>query len=185
MARKPEDVFRESVHRYKPKRVFQQKESNAFRGGIPDDYYESNGKPGTLRVEYKFTHKIPKELSLTNTTKPNLSGLQMEWLSRAYHNGQQVAVIVGTRAGGLILTDLQWLQPISREYFESNLKSRKEIMEWIEEQVTIDAYKRRIRRRAKAIEEANSRFKQASEDALSRMGNLCALVQDGQQAATD
>lgn len=133
----PENTFRASVHKYKSKSVYQHKENNQFRGGIPDDYYESNGKPGILRVEYKFVHKFPKTLNLlSKTTKPALSTLQQEWLDRCLANGHQVAVIVGTDTGGLILVNWRWVDPIPREWFEKHVKSRKEVMQWIEHQVT-------------------------------------------------
>lgn len=137
MAVTPENKFRNKVHKHRPKYVYQHKENNQFRGGIPDDYYESNGKPGILRVEYKFVTKFPKTLDLLKaTTKPALSPLQLDWLSRCYHNGHQVAVIVGTNEGGIILTDKRWIEPITREWFEQHMQTPIELMAWIEHQVT-------------------------------------------------
>lgn len=134
---KPENTFRQGVHRYKPKRVYQEKTNNSYRGGIPDDYYESNGSPGSLWVEYKYTARIQRELHLTaKSAQPKLSELQQKWLDRAYANGQQVAVIVGSPKGGIVLTDRQWIKPITADYFEENLLSRQELMQWIEKQVT-------------------------------------------------
>jgi len=184
MSQKPENVFRASVHRYKSKRVHQEKTNNTYRGGIPDDYYESNGKPGSLWVEYKYIAKLQRELLLTaKNAKPKLSDLQEKWIDRAYRNGQQVAVIIGCPKGGLILTDRDWLKPITAEYFEANMKSRKEIMEWIEEQVTIDGYKRRARRRTEELEKNNSRFEQSEQDAVSSMGDSNETLPNRQQAA--
>ncbi len=166
------------MHRYKPKRVYQEKTNNAFRGGIPDDYYEGNGRPGVLRVEYKYTARIPKELNLiSKTTKPALSPLQQRWLNRAYSNGQQVAVIVGTRTGGLILTNRRWEQPITKDYFEKHLKDRKAIMMWIERQVTQDAYKRSERDRRKPGS--------SPQDALPQLGHITEVVPDGKCAPSD
>ena len=160
------------MHRYKPKRVYQEKTNNAFRGGIPDDYYEANGRPGILRVEYKYVSKVPKELNLiTQTTKPALSRLQQLWLNRAHANGHLVAVIVGTRAGGIILTDRRWDQPITKSYFEKHMMERKAIMDWIELQVTQDAYKRSERDCRKPGK--------TQQDAVSELGNLAALVPNG------
>lgn len=177
MAVKPENQFRSSVHRYKSKRVYQEKTNNAYRGGIPDDYYESSGKPGSLWVEWKYTPKIQRELRLTDkNSKPGLSALQLDWLDRAYRNGQQVAVIVGSPKGGIILTDLAWLHPITADEFEANLKSRQGLMEWIEEQVTKDGYKRRARRRTKELKTDHSQPELPQQDAVSGMGDLSATL---------
>ena len=175
MAQKPEDTFRAGVHRYKPKRVYQEKQHNVYRGGIPDDYYEGDGRPGTLRVEYKYAPRIPKVLDLlAKNAKPALSKLQRDWLNRAYRNGQQVAVIIGTRAGGIILTDQRWEQPITKDYFEKHMKSRQQIMKWIERQVTQDAYKRseKDRRKSRAPE----------QDAVPIVGHIAPALQDGECA---
>lgn len=178
MAQKPENVFRASVHRYKPKRVHQEKTNNSFRGGIPDDYYESNGTPGTLWVEYKYTYKIPRNLTLTaKNAKPNLSRLQADWLDRAYHNGQQVAVIIGCSRGGIILTDRRWMEPITADYFETNLKTRKEVMEWIETKVTSNGYRCRS---CQLAEKTENDVELPEQDALSGMGNLSNGLQDGE-----
>lgn len=139
MALTPETKFRNKVHKYRKKHVYQQKENNQFRGGIPDDYYESYGTPGILRVEYKFVAKPPKVINLlSETTKPALSKLQQDWIDRCYGNGHQIAVIVGTNQGGIILTHRRWKKPITREWFEQNMKNPLEIMEWVERQVTMN-----------------------------------------------
>jgi hypothetical protein len=186
MATKPENQFRSSVHRYISKRVYQEKTNNTYRGGIPDDYYESNGKPGSLWVEYKYTPKIQRELCLTaKHAKPKLSALQEEWLDRAYRNGQQVAVIIGCPKGGVILTDREWLKPITAEDFEANLKSRQELMAWIEDMVTKDGYKRRSVGNPTTFKRANTQPELPEQDAVPGLGHLCDTLHDGEQIATD
>jgi hypothetical protein len=58
---------------------------------------------------------------------PNLSDLQKEWLNKRYQEGRQVAVIVGSPEGGVMLSDLAWETPVKPDYFRSQLKTKPEL----------------------------------------------------------
>lgn len=123
MARKPEGQFVTSVNRYLPLAVHHEGMANPYRSGTPDEYYE--GSRGVLWVEYKFLRTVPPNIT------PDLSPLQERWLLRAYNNGVNVAVIVGSPSGGVIYTDRSWEQTITRDEYLSRMVSRTELAAWI------------------------------------------------------
>ena len=131
MARKPENTFIASVNRHLPPEVYSEKTANPYRGGTPDEYYEGN--QDILWIEYKYLRALPPELNLSNPKAPTCcSPLQLRWLKRAYENGRNVAVILGTPMGGFIYRYLDWMETYSREILlEHRLLSRKEIAQWI------------------------------------------------------
>lgn len=133
MARKPENVFISSVHKYLPPDdiLHREKTNNPYRGGILDWYYD--GSKSDLWIEYKYQPgNFPLLLDISNSKKkPSLSKLQTAWLTRRYHNGKNAVVIVGSKHGGLLLQDEAWLELIPRDYVMANLLTRKEIAEWI------------------------------------------------------
>lgn len=121
-----------SVNRHLPKAVHHEGMSNPYRGGTPDQYYEGLG--WDLWVEYKFYSKLPPWIRLlycTENSDPKVSVLQQEWLERAHRNRKQVAVIVGSPGGGLIMPGLSWKIPRSREHFEAAMLKPKAIAQWI------------------------------------------------------
>ena len=76
---------------------------NAFRGGTPDVWYSGPG--GDLWVEYKWIAKIPK----SGIIVPNLSALQLDWLTKRRLEGRNVLVVVGTPKGALSLhLEVSW-----------------------------------------------------------------------------
>lgn len=130
MARKPEAVFVGSVHKHLDKAVYRVGMANPYTGGIPDQYYE--GSRSELWVEYKFYPKLPPILDLLNRkARTKLSGLQETWLKRAYGNGRNVAVILGTPDGGIIFHNLSWQIEYERDACVIATRSRKDIAEWI------------------------------------------------------
>lgn len=134
MAQKPEARFVSSIHRLLPKDLHHEGMSNPYRGGTADDWYD--GPAGDLWVEYKYSETIPKLLDLrTQTTSPKLSKLQQRWLEARHVNGRNVAVIVGFKEGGVIMRNSEWLEEWTREDLQARLKTRKEIAQWIMEQV--------------------------------------------------
>jgi len=140
MSRKPEATFKASVHRHLPTGrtgVYVEGMANDYRGGTPDNYYE--GDSGYLWVEWKFLQDIPPVIDLMDAKKQvKLSPLQQKWLGRAESNKINVAVIVGSKLGGMVLTCDEvhhWSDKITREEFEHNLLSRKELATWIQENV--------------------------------------------------
>ncbi len=69
---------------------------NAYRGGTPDVWY--SGKAADLWVEYKWVPKFGK------LVVPNLSPLQLDWLTKRKAEGRNVLVVVGSKAGALTLS---------------------------------------------------------------------------------
>lgn len=122
MSSKQETTYIAGVHKELPKHIYREKMSNPYRGGTPDCYYEARKQ---LWVEYKFI-EVPKRAD--TVIKPELSALQADWLQRAYANGHPVRVIVGSRAGGVILdTPGVWSHGLAAGEFMERVQTKKEI----------------------------------------------------------
>lgn len=59
MSRKPEAVFRDSVHKYLTKLKRKQSMYTPYSAGTPDSYYLGN--KNSLWIEWKFYKQLPKE----------------------------------------------------------------------------------------------------------------------------
>lgn len=130
MAAKPETQFIKSIHdKLKPRRVYHEKTNNPFRSGIADVWY--SGRLGDLWVEYKYIEKLPR----SDEIKPDLSARQVKWLGDRYEEGRNVAVILGTRAGGVLYQHYDWLVPYSDKLLLPRLQPRPALAEWIFSQV--------------------------------------------------
>jgi hypothetical protein len=126
-ARKPESQFSSSVNKLLPLGLHYEKMNNPYRGGTADFWY--SGNKADLWVEYKWLPSIPKRAyNLTDGAKPSLSMLQQKWLADRVKEGRNIAVIIGTPIGVIILTDLAWEKNID---FTANLVSRKEAALWL------------------------------------------------------
>jgi hypothetical protein len=53
--------------------------------------------------------------------------LQQDWLNERYAEGRNVWVIVGCKAGGVLLKDKDWMQPRTVANFQSALQTRAEL----------------------------------------------------------
>lgn len=129
MSAKPETTFINGVHKHlNPGRVdpYYVKMHNEYAGGIWDCWY--SGKARDLWIEYKFI-TIPKRP--TTIIFPELSELQVQWGAQRYAEGRNLAVIIGCKEGGVILEDLEWENGIAASAFKVQVRSRKEIAEWI------------------------------------------------------
>lgn len=134
MARKPEAVYKSGIHKYVPPQVYKAALGGGFVAGIPDMYYES--VDGVLWIEWKYYAVLPPTIDLLDQKKSTkLSVLQQQWLIRAHNNGVPVAVICGSKSGGLIYPGLSWQQPMSRDQFKEQAMNRKDIALWIQQQV--------------------------------------------------
>jgi hypothetical protein len=121
MAAKPETTFTASVDRHLPKNLHKEKMFNPYRGGTFDKWY--SGTNGDVWVEYKFV-VIPKRP--TTLITPGLSELQLLWGRSRAAEGRNVMVIVGSKAGGVVMTDpKEWDIPISAKEFLARLYSRE------------------------------------------------------------
>lgn len=93
-----ESKFIQRIHRRLPATIYAVKFADRFTAGIPDCWY--SGSAGDLWVEYKYW--------TPGKTKPRLSKLQELWLNARHTEGRNVAVIVGSSAGGLVLRNKEW-----------------------------------------------------------------------------
>lgn len=123
--RKPETTFTLSINKYLKDKVHCEKMHNPYRGGTPDFWY--SGNLGDIWIEYKYIETIP----IRSQIIPDLTPLQAQWLKRRYEEGRNVAVIVGTRAGGIFLPKDQFQNPLSPEEFKERILSRKDLADGI------------------------------------------------------
>jgi len=122
---KPESTFIASVHRKLSPKPWAEKNHNAYRGGTPDVFY--SGLSGCLWIEYKWI-TIPVRALI----EPALSPLQRDWLYCRYHEGRNVAVIIGCPEGGVLLrTPAAWNRSKTPEYFRRLLRSREQLAQYI------------------------------------------------------
>lgn len=126
----PENSFISGVHsRYlDPLRLYWMKNHNAYVGGIADCWYSGKArKSRDLWIEYKFI-KVPARD--TTIIKPELSPLQVEWLTSRKEEGRHVAVVVGCKEGAVVLTPAQW-ESITTGVFRQALQTRRALAEFI------------------------------------------------------
>lgn len=123
MAKKPEAAYTDRVNKKLGRDVYTWSISDRFTSGIPDHWYSGAG--ADLWVEYKWEPKFRRAVT------PNLSALQRRWLNKRHDQGRNCAVIVGSPAGGLILTNKAWNEPAA----PTNLLSVQGVASWIESQV--------------------------------------------------
>lgn len=109
--------------------VYPLKLSLPYTAGVADSWYD--GPAGDLWVEWKHYRDLPATIDLLAGKKPKLSKLQQEWLKDRYDNGRNVAVIVGSPRGGVILQRLAWTFPISRERFLETALPKAGLADWI------------------------------------------------------
>jgi len=118
----PENTFIGSVHRHLPVGIYHMKNHNQYNGGIPDVWY--SGPAGDLWVEYKFI-VIPKRSE--TTVRIELSELQKDWLSSRHREGRNVAVVVGSKEGGVWFGGVSWIHVCSASDFRRQLLSRNDL----------------------------------------------------------
>lgn len=132
MSKGPENTFIASVHRHLPVDLYRMKNHNQYNGGIADVWY--SGKKADLWVEYKFI-TVPKRdetlIDLTGGRAPILSPLQQEWLEDRFVEGRSVGVLVGCKAGGVWLPDIDWKLPLTAAEFRASLMTRAALAQMI------------------------------------------------------
>lgn len=123
-----ESQYTQAVHKHLPKVLYRWKINDSFQGGVADAYY--SGTNGDLWVEYKYLKSLPKRLSTCIT--PALRSLQKRWLRDRHSEGRNVAVIIGSPEGSVILSKPSaWEAGISCEDFKEQALSKQEIANWI------------------------------------------------------
>ena len=118
----PENTFIQSVHRHLPVNIYRMKNHNQYNGGIPDVWY--SGPAGDLWIEYKFI-VLPKRDDTMITV--DLSELQKDWLRCRSAEGRTLAVIVGSKEGGVWFPNLAWESPLNTAEYKSRLRSRPDL----------------------------------------------------------
>lgn len=141
MSRGPETTFIGSIHKLLPKKegVYWMKNHNEYNGGIADCWYDHKRD---LWVEYKFI-AVPKRpdtvIDLINPKGKkqirDLSLLQQEWLRDRCTNGRNVAVIIGSKDGGIWLPGIEWDRTFTTAEYLERLQTRKELANIILESV--------------------------------------------------
>ena len=128
MSRKPETSFTQGVHKHLPPSLHREKMHNPYSSGTADVWY--SGAKADLWIEYKFIPKIP--VRDHTPVVPDCSALQIKWLHDRYQEGRNVAVIVGSPSGGIVLRDLQWERGCSASEFRKVMLTRKQLADWIQ-----------------------------------------------------
>lgn len=126
---KPETTFTGAVHKHLPpgrEEPYWMKNNNVYTAGIWDVWY--SGESADLWVEYKFI-VLPKRD--TTPILAELSELQLDWGRKRYAEGRNLAVIIGCKEGGVVLWDKDWELPMTAYDFKKQMKSRKELADWI------------------------------------------------------
>jgi hypothetical protein len=109
------------------------KNNNPYISGIADCWY--SGAKGDMWVEYKFIAIPARDTTMINLIDgktPIMSRLQQKWLRERHAENRNVAVIVGSSEGGIVLTNRSWEHPMLTESFRSKLLTRKELAAFIE-----------------------------------------------------
>lgn len=122
----PENTYIQSIHRWLPVDLYRMKNHNQYNGGIADMWY--SGTKADLWIEYKFT-VLPKRDS--TLVVPDLSALQVDWLTKRSKEGRNVGVIIGSKEGGVWLPDTTWSSPLSAGDFRKLMMPRSELAEVI------------------------------------------------------
>jgi len=149
MAQTREARLIHTINRRLPKEIHHESCTSPFRKGTPDQYYE--GAEGVARIEYKYIHapKLPKTISLSDVRKKyGMSVAQNEWLTRAFYNNIQVAVVLATSNPEevfMVTTPKNWEMPWTRGSLgqvyggiqvTNPIVNRTFIAQWIVEHVT-------------------------------------------------
>jgi hypothetical protein len=95
VAKKPEAIFKDGVHKQLPPKevVYRQSMFTGFSNGTPDHYYEAKSH---LWIEYKWLEKVPLK---GTTPRELLSAQQLEWAKRALKSNQPWACVTGVGRG--------------------------------------------------------------------------------------
>ena len=130
MATKPENQYISAVHKGLPSKevLYREKMHNPFSSGTADWWY--SGDLADLWVEYKFLAALPKR---DNTSiLAELSPLQKDWLEGRHREGRNVAVVIGSPEGAVVLRFPDWLKPTPRFIFIRDALTKRQIAEWIQ-----------------------------------------------------
>lgn len=126
MSKGPENTFIAAVHRHLPAGLYRMKNHNQYNGGIADVWY--SGSKADLWVEYKFV-KVP--IRDSTVIDLGLSELQKHWLRTRSDEGRFIAVIAGSKDGGVWLPNTSWENAVTAKKFRELIRSRQELAQLI------------------------------------------------------
>ncbi|RDE25179.1 hypothetical protein DV711_06375 [Motiliproteus coralliicola] len=123
-----EHGFIRSIHRKLPTSVYAWKINDNYAGGVADAYY--SGKAGDCWIEYKYLTKLPIRDSSKVTF--GTSTQQKLWLKARFDEGRDVALVVGSQNGCVVLTGEDMaLDHISRADFISRAVDKQAVIDFI------------------------------------------------------
>lgn len=102
------------------------------RNGVPDCYYAGN-QGRFLWAEYKYATQCPRSIDFV---KYYLTPLQNEWLIWHDNHGFDTAVIFAVKQHCVVLTNKDWLEPMSRPDFTASKLTKKELVNWLTTRLT-------------------------------------------------
>lgn len=100
--------------------------NDPYQGGVADAYYSG---AQDLWVEFKFVKALPKRDG--TAVDIGLSQLQKNWLTSRHREGREVAVVVGSPDGSLILPGISWDRVISAADFLSSRVDKNDVVAYI------------------------------------------------------
>lgn len=122
----PENSFISGVHGYM--QCYRMKNHNEYVSGIADCWYSGDARD--LWVEYKFI-VLPKRD--TTVIVPDLSKLQLEWLTARRKQGRHILVVVGCKEGGCIYHDTDsWTDGKTTAKFRKEILSRRNLAAYLD-----------------------------------------------------
>ncbi len=121
-----EAQYTQTIIKGLPRKIYSWKIMNMMQNGVPDCYF--SGNKNDLWIEVKYV-TVPKRD--TTLITPNLSALQIKWITERQQEGRNVAVLIGSKQGSCILTgDII----ISGIYKHQLCLTHKEVRQWITKQ---------------------------------------------------
>lgn len=126
-----EAQFTRNVNKRLPKTVKAWKIIDQYEGGVPDCFYRLKYAlaPNPLWVEFKYLKTLPKRA--TTLIKPNLSALQIAWLTEAMQAGEQTAIIVGYGSKGVVFTLSEAVTGILGDSFNERMETYQQLADSI------------------------------------------------------
>jgi hypothetical protein len=126
-----ESQFTRNVNKRLPKNVKSWKIIDQYEGGVPDCFYrlKTATTPSPLWVEFKYLKALPKRE--TTLIKPNLSELQIQWLTEASEACELTAVVIGYGSKGVVYTLSEALNGIEAGDFIKRMETYQQLADHI------------------------------------------------------
>lgn len=144
-----ESSFIKSIHTKLPRSIYKWKINDNLTNGVADAYYSAKG--GDLWVEYKYIPTLPKRE--TTPIKTCLTEQQAIWLDARSKEGRNVALVIGSPDGCLIMESF-FSRTFTKDEFIRNAKPIQSVIDFIRtktegvQNLTSSPIKRRLRPRS-------------------------------------